>query len=141
MIAASATSLPLSAIASAKPRTSWLRITPELPRAVSSSDARQRRALLLERGVAEDAGLLVLGADRVEGGVEAEVEVGARVAVGDGEDVERVDLGPPRGEGGPREHGPAPRVHGTEGFEHGGRLAADAVIGPVLAVAPHLGYS
>ena len=29
---------PLSAIASAKPRTSWLRMTPELPRAVSSSD-------------------------------------------------------------------------------------------------------
>ncbi len=38
MTAASAASLPLSAIASAKPRTSWLRITPELPRAVSSKD-------------------------------------------------------------------------------------------------------
>ena len=141
MVAASASSSPLSAIASAKPRTSWLRITPELPRAVSSSDAGQRGALLRQGGRPEDAGLLVLGADRVEGGVEAEVEVGAGVAVRDGVDVERVDLGPPRGEGGPSEHGPSPGVHGSEGFEHGGRLAADAVTSPVLAVAPHLGYA
>jgi hypothetical protein len=49
-------------------------------------------ALLGEVRPSEDAGSLVVRAHRVEGGVQAEVEVGAGVAVGDGVDVERVDL-------------------------------------------------
>jgi hypothetical protein len=87
----------------------------------------------------------VLGADRVQRGVEGQVEVGPGVAVGDGEDVERVDLGASGGERRPGEHGPAPRVGCGEGVEHGGRLVAGAVtgadLGTVLVAAARLGYS
>ena len=85
---------------SARPRASWLRMTPGVapggPEQVSGEDGEQGVG---GRHVGGGEGAL----DRA---VEGEVEVRARVAVGDGEDVERVDLGAAGREERPGQHGP-----------------------------------
>ena len=61
--------------------------------------SREGGRLDRQRHHTEGPRALLLAAGGVEGLVEREVHVGAGVAVGDGVDVERVDLGPSRGEG------------------------------------------
>jgi hypothetical protein len=74
---------------------SWLRITPELPRAPSKRGAGDA----VDDLVAADLVDLALRGQIVElgeDGAQGERHVVARVAVGDGEDIEVVDLLAPR---------------------------------------------
>ena len=78
----------------------WLRITPLLPRAPSSAP-RLKAASALPKS-APLGSSPAASPDRVARGGDGEVHVGAGVAVGDGVDVEGVDLlaGPGEGVGG-----------------------------------------
>ena len=100
-------------------------------------------ALLHERGLPADAGEVVGRDDLVDGRVEREVEVGAGVTVGHGEDVEGVDLGAPGREGRTRQQRPVSGVGGSEDLGHApqGNGRPPRSPGGVLVRRARLGYS
>ena len=75
-----------AAASTSPPRGSWLRMTPELPRAPSRAPRASARSVVPIVVVRRP------GLDLLDGRLHREVEVGAGVAVGHGVDVERVDL-------------------------------------------------
>ena len=86
---------------SAAPRSSWERITPELPRAPSSA-ARATESTISSRPMSSMSPCARQAVELVEHGAQRERHVVARVAVGDREHVEVVDLPPARLELGER---------------------------------------
>ena len=97
--------------------------------------------LLRGRQLSEHAPPLVLVADDGERLVVREVEVRARVAVGHGVDVERVDLGTPRGECGAGHHDPPAHGVSVEDLQHAVRVVEKDRPHAVLVVSCSLGYS
>ena len=79
------------ASSSAAPRISWERMTPELPRAPSSA-ARATESTISSRPMSSTRALAGEAVELLEHGAQRERHVVARVAVGDREHVEVVDL-------------------------------------------------
>ena len=108
---------------SAAPRISWETMTPELPRAPSSA-ARATESTIWSRPISSSVALLGQPVELVEHGAQGERHVVARVAVGDREDVEVVDLLAPGLEG--RERSLDDGAEADEaGIGHGGRRPPD----------------
>ena len=76
---------------SAAPRMSWERMTPELPRAPSSA-ARATESTISSRPISSISPWVERRSSSVQDGAQRERHVVPRVAVGDREDVEIVDL-------------------------------------------------
>ena len=140
---ASSDSLPRSITDSHRPPTSWLTMTPELPRAARRMARLRVRHSSTSVAAPRMPAASCDGHDLVDRRVEGEVEVGAGVAVGHREDVEGVDLGAPCSEGRPREQRPVSGVGGGELGGHGPHINGPLRLAPagVLVRRARLGYA